>query len=96
MGNRISYSLQCAALGALSGLAGVILRQYFIAIDIPPFLPAALRLVAAPFAGGAIGAALGYFSSMMIEKNEERLGRLRTFFSVSLLFDGLLLGLFLQ
>lgn len=96
MENRISYTLQCAALGALGGLAGVVIRQFFLTLDIPPFLPEFLRLVAGPLAGGALGAGLGYFSSLMFETNPERLARLRQFFPLSILFDGLMLGLFLR
>lgn len=96
MENRISYTLQCAALGALGGLGGVVVRQYFLTLDIPPFLPEFLRLVAGPLAGAALGAGLGFFSSMMMEKNAERMAGLRRFFPLSILLDGLMLGLFLH
>jgi hypothetical protein len=96
MENPISYSLQCAAFGMLGGATGAVLRTYFFAIGIPPYLPAALRLVAGPAAGGLLGGLFGYFSGAMIERNEERLGRLRLGLSLSVILDGLLLGLFLH
>ncbi len=95
MGNRISSMLQFAALGALGGLAGVILRRIFGLELIPAFLPASLNLLAAPLAGGLIGAGMGYFSRIMIEKNEERLARLTLPLVFSVFIDGLLLGLLL-
>lgn len=96
MGDRFSYALQCAAVGALAGVAGVVLRLYFLPIDFTLGLPPSLGYVAGPLVAGLLGWALAWFSSVMIEKNEARLNPLRTVILYSLIIDGLMLGLFLH